>query len=236
MTTGQVTKLEGIETGANKYTHPSITASGTTSVATPGFGSTFTALDSVTVNSNGHVTAFNTKTVTVPSSTATTTANGLMTTAQVTKLNGIAENANNYTHPSITATSTSTTAAPGYGGTFTAIDSVTVNSNGHVTAFNTKTVTLPASDNTDTYPSGISVSSTSGSNAPTITITRAGTTTTSISGNIPLATASVNGVVSTTAQTFAGDKTFNGSIVVGGHAKLTFSTSGSDNILTVSFI
>ena len=235
MTTAQVTKLNGIADNANNYTHPTISASGTTSSATPSFGSTFTALDSVTVNSNGHVTAYNTKTITIPASAATTTANGLMTPDQVTKLAGIEANANKYTHPTITASGTTSTTSPGYSGTFTAIDSITVNTNGHVTAYNTKTVTIPASDNTDTYPSGVSVSSVSGTNTPVITVSRAGTTTTSVTGSIPLATTAVNGVISTTTQSFAGDKTFTGSVIVGS-AKLTYSTSGTDKILTVSFV
>lgn len=48
------------------------------------------------------------------------------------------------THPTITKSTDSTsTAAPSAGGTFTTIDSVTRDSNGHVTKVNTKTVTLP---------------------------------------------------------------------------------------------
>ena len=53
------------------YTHPSITASGTTSSpAAIANGGSFTTIDSVTVNSNGHVTGYNTKTVTLPTITA----------------------------------------------------------------------------------------------------------------------------------------------------------------------
>lgn len=44
------------------------------------------------------------------------------------------------------AQSTTATAAPGYGETFTVVDSITTDK-GHVTGFNTKTVTIPASDN-----------------------------------------------------------------------------------------
>jgi hypothetical protein len=54
-------------------------------------------------------------------------------------------------HPTIsTDTDTTSTAAPTHGGTFTAIDSVTRDTNGHVTKVNTKTITLPADSNTDT--------------------------------------------------------------------------------------
>ena len=48
-------------------------------------------------------------------------------------------------HPAITVdTDTTSTASPGAGGTFTTVDSVTRDTNGHVTKINTKTVTLPA--------------------------------------------------------------------------------------------
>lgn len=53
-------------------------------------------------------------------------------------------------HDAVTKSTTTSTASPGYGATFTAIDSITTSTEGHVTAVNTKTVTLPASDNTNT--------------------------------------------------------------------------------------
>ena len=47
--------------------HPSIAqSSNTTSSASPSGGSTFTVIDSITKDSNGHVTKYNTKTVTMP--------------------------------------------------------------------------------------------------------------------------------------------------------------------------
>ena len=50
------------------------------------------------------------------------------------------------THPTIsTSSDTTSTASPGSAGTFTAVDSVTRDSNGHVTKVNTKTVTMPTS-------------------------------------------------------------------------------------------
>ena len=57
-------------------------------------------------------------------------------------------------HPAVTkSTDTTSTASPAHGATFTAVDSVTRDSFGHVTAVNTKTVTLPADNNTDTKTS-----------------------------------------------------------------------------------
>ncbi len=53
-------------------------------------------------------------------------------------------------HELTTRTDTTSTGSPGYAGTFTVVDSVTTNTTGHITALNVKTVTMPASDNTNT--------------------------------------------------------------------------------------
>jgi hypothetical protein len=53
-------------------------------------------------------------------------------------------------HDNITRTNNSSTASPGYAGTFTVIDSITSSTQGHITAVNTKTVTLPSVDDTNT--------------------------------------------------------------------------------------
>ena len=46
-------------------------------------------------------------------------------------------------HDTTSRTNPTSTASPAFGGTFTAIDTVTTNSFGHVTSVNTKTITLP---------------------------------------------------------------------------------------------
>ena len=119
-----------------------------------------------------------TVTLTGSVSAATTSAAGLMSAADKTKLDGIAAGANNYTYTlptassttkggvkvgttlaissdvlnlaSVTTSATTSTAAPAHGATFTAIDGITTDSYGRVTNINTKTVTLPADNNTDT--------------------------------------------------------------------------------------
>lgn len=82
-------------------------------------------------------------------------------------------------HDLTTRTNTSSTASPGYGATFTALDSITTNTTGHITGVNTKTVTLPASDNTTydltTAPSGTAIRLT-GSNSTNDDVTISGTT------------------------------------------------------------
>ena len=55
-------------------------------------------------------------------------------------------------HPTITKSAdTTSTASPAHGGTFTTVDSVTRDGNGHVTKINTKTVTLPSQYTHPTY-------------------------------------------------------------------------------------
>lgn len=74
-------------------------------------------------------------------------------------------------HANITRTNTTTTASPAYGDTFTAIDTLTTNARGHVTGVRTKTVTIPASDNTDTvytHPNHTGDVTSSGDGATTI--------------------------------------------------------------------
>ena len=56
----------------------------------------------------------------------------------------------NIVHDTQAQSDSTSTDAPAYGGTFTTVDSVIRDSTGHVTGINVKTVTLPASDNTDT--------------------------------------------------------------------------------------
>jgi len=49
-------------------------------------------------------------------------------------------------HDLTTRTDTTSSGSPGYSGTFTAIDSVTTNTTGHITALNVKTVTMPSAE------------------------------------------------------------------------------------------
>jgi len=69
---------------------------------------------------------------------------------------------NRLDHDSTSRTDTTSTDAPGYGGTFEAVTSVTTNATGHVTAIDVSTVTIPASDNTDNYVDSVSFNTGSG--------------------------------------------------------------------------
>ena len=74
------------------YTHPSYTArTGVpTKNSTPAFGGTFKVSQPVS-DETGHITAINSRTITIPSSTATTSAAGLMSASDKTKLDTITD-------------------------------------------------------------------------------------------------------------------------------------------------
>lgn len=85
------TKLAGIEAGAQvNRTYTAVTGK-PTAAASPGFGGTFT-VSQVVQSSTGQVSVTD-RVITIPSTDATTSAHGLMTAADKTKLNGIATGA-----------------------------------------------------------------------------------------------------------------------------------------------
>ena len=85
------------------YTHPTYTArtGKPTEDATPGFGETFT-VSQITSNTLGHVTGAIERTITIPSSVATTGSAGLMSAGDKEKLDGITAGANKYILPKST--------------------------------------------------------------------------------------------------------------------------------------
>lgn len=85
MSAADKTKLEGIETGANKYTHP--TSAGNKHVPSGGGKGNFLVWSATGTAKWDSDT------------TATSSANGLMSSADKSKLDGIEANANNYAHP-----------------------------------------------------------------------------------------------------------------------------------------
>ena len=144
MSAADKTKLDGIAENANNYTHPSYTARAS-------------GLYKVTVDSTGHVSAAaavdksDITALGIPESdttysAATTSAEGLMSAADKTKLDGVTAGANKYTHPSYTARASG-------------LYKVTVDSTGHVSAAaavdksDITALGVPAQDTTYTHPS-----------------------------------------------------------------------------------
>ena len=88
-----------------------------------------------------------------PASVTATNFTGKINTMTITGTTSGSYDLNTFLtkHPTITKSAdTTSTVSPTHGGTFTVVDSVTREANGHVTKINTKTVTLPADSNTDT--------------------------------------------------------------------------------------
>ena len=110
----------------------------------------------VVIGDTGTATVSDGETVDITGGTYITTAVTSATSPYLATVN----------HDSTSRTDTNSTASPAAGATFTAVDSVTSNATGHVTALNLKTVTLPADtgDTTYTLPA-------SGTTAAKITLT-----------------------------------------------------------------
>lgn len=104
----------------------------------------------LTISTSGVMTGF---TVAGDTGTNQTISNGDTLTISggpVIVTTGVATDEIVVKHDVVTNTPTTSSASPAHGGTFTAIDAITVSSEGHVTAVNTKTVTLPADNNDNT--------------------------------------------------------------------------------------
>lgn len=118
MSASDKAKLDGIASGANNYSHPTYTTrtSGLYKITVDGTGH----VSGATAVSKNDITALGIPSTNTTYSNATTSVDGLMSSEDKTKLNGIASGANNYTHPAYTPISDPTKV-------------VTVDSTGHVT-------------------------------------------------------------------------------------------------------
>jgi cytoskeletal protein CcmA (bactofilin family) len=146
---------------SGNISHDNTTRTNTSHSESPGFGGTFDVIDSLQSNTKGHVTQVATRSITLPSEPASP-GNATITLAGGNDLH-INEADKTFTtnqssnqtltldHDDITRTNTSASESPGYGGSFDVVDSVQSNARGHITQVATRTITLPASDNTDTW-------------------------------------------------------------------------------------
>ena len=119
MSAADKTKLDGIAENANNYTHPSYTAraSGLYKVTVDGTGH----VSAATAVAKSDITALGIPESDTTYSAATTSAEGLMSAADKTKLDGVTAGANKYTHPRYTARASG-------------LYKVTVDGTGHVSA------------------------------------------------------------------------------------------------------
>jgi len=138
-------------------------------------------------------------------------------------------------HDLTTRSNTTSTASPAYGATFTALDSITTNTTGHVTAVNTKTVTLPADTNeTYTLPTTAGVIAPGAPTTGIISLTAGGTgsgvkstvTFTGTTGRIDVAGSAV-GIAGAITIDLTDDVTIVDDLTVGG--VITQSQAGETN-------
>lgn len=127
----------------------------TAATQTLSHGGTFTALTDLTVSN--HAITDKPTTFTLPSETTLSVVDNesgnAVTDVTVSGHAITLKRGSNFltAHPTIsTSTDSTSTQTATHGGTISVVDSVTRDSNGHVTKINTKTVTLPQDTNTDT--------------------------------------------------------------------------------------
>ena len=128
------------------HTHSASDVSGLSTVATTGSYNDLSNKPTIPTVNNATLTIQKNGS-TVKTFTANASSN---VTANITVPTKTSELTNDSHQTITTDTDTTSAESPAHSGTFTCIDSVTRDSNGHVTKVNTKTITLPADNNTDT--------------------------------------------------------------------------------------
>lgn len=224
-TSGTVTALPAThEVG---WTYKVITA-GTYAGQTCEVGDMIICITDGTTANNAHWTVVQNNVSTMTGATADANgASGLVPAptkgnqGKFLRADGTWQAANNYTHPTTTATANTSTATATHGGTFTAIDSMTVNTTGHVTAYNTKTVTLPAQYSHPTGDGNLHVPATGTSNNGKFLM--AGSTAGSLSWGTPTNTTYSAG----TGLSLSGTTFNHSNSITAGTAGTSSATSGS---------
>ena len=225
--TGAVT-ITNSDLGSSQSIFKNIVVSGQTTVVAE------TNNDSLTLVAGSNVT------ITTDPLTDTITFSSLNNTYVAGS--GLTLTTNSFGHTNIITASnfgdTGVTRTLAFGGTFV-VPYVTYDLNGHVVTKSNLTLTLPANPDTNTYPTAFAW--TGGTTAgPTGSLT--GTSPTVSYAAIPSASASASGIVTTGAQSFAGDKTFVNNVVITGNLTVngtvttvnTETINLADNIITLN--
>ena len=137
---------------ANTSSVGNINASGTTFV------------QDLTFDTHGHVTAASTGSFTLGNGTLTVQGTGVLGGSGTFTANQSGNGTISISHDNVSRSDSTSAQSRSYGQSFTVIDSVSTSSQGHLTGVNTKTVTLPASDNTNTVPNNATITINAGTN------------------------------------------------------------------------
>ena len=213
-TAGTALAVSTTTDGKIDYKHKNVGHNPTTSEASPEAEETFTAIDSITVNDQGHVTGYNTKTVTLPKDTTSSitleTGHKIQlkdtnnTTSSVTLANGsyitLTDTTTGTKNDTLTighatygtlSPTTGTANSLSYGEKFTVVTGVARDAGGHLSGYTTTQMTMPADTNQNFTLSGDAVSVES--NVATITTSLTGTKNTNSTATMKIAaTASDN--------------------------------------------
>ena len=158
---GATSGVETLTINAGTYIAPN--SSGT--AAKPVFAPDLSAVDGTSTAADRFLTKAN-KWATIPFGDITEVQGG--TYINVTNQTGPVPIVN---HDTTARTDNTSSVSPAYGASFTAIDTVTTNTTGHVTLVNTKTITLPA-DTNETYTLPVAAGA---SNSAIMNLTAGGT-------------------------------------------------------------
>ena len=152
-------------------------------------------------------------------------------------------------HDTTTTTPTTSASSPAAGGTFDAIDSITYDATGHITGFNTNTVTLPAAGgggstsitaSNSTFINGVATPSpitSSGTLAYSLSATGTPSATTFLRGDNIWATPSTSNIPTYFSVNKSGNIANSGNIAddTQGFGTITTALNASSNSIKVSF-
>ena len=220
--------FDGIAVAGTSGGSTTITNSGTITIAAGSGITTTNSSGTVTIAATGGGGSMSSWTIQGDSGSSTVSDGETMDVAGGTYIT-TSESSRTLTvnHDTTSRTDNTSSTSPGSGGTFTAVDSVTTNSTGHITALNTKTVTMPSvgvtSVNFKTDGNSLNVASNSITGSGTMTGVWQGTTAQYVNGegdlitfpSIPTNTnnyvtgGSISSGVVTLSRTGLSDVTFN---------------------------
>ena len=110
-------------------------------------------IQDISLDTYGHITDIVSSTVVVGDGTVTLSAGTYLNGGNAFTTNQSNSETITFNHNDTTRSNTTNSGTPAFGGTFTAIDSLTSNATGHVTGVNTRTITLPSLPTYDNYVS-----------------------------------------------------------------------------------
>src|SRR6056300_939616 len=190
-------------------------------------GTTF--VQDLTFDTHGHVTAASTGSFTLGNGQLTISGGTLLSGSTTFTANQTGNSSVTINHDNVSRSNTTSSQSRTYGQSFTAIDSITTSSQGHITAVNTKTVTLPASDNTNDIPNNATITISAGTN---LTGGAAFTTNQSANETITLNMATGGVGAGTYGSTANGTKIDQ--ITVDAYGRVTSITTGATGTATVN--